>query len=332
MNSHLLTVVLVAFLIPVQVPSATPPGHVVIWRAEGCEPLERYTERLEIGGQPVTDAIAISAGRSHALILRADGTVVPWGKNVEGQTNVPPGLKDVVQVAAGDFFSLALGADGKVSGWGLYPPNAAALKEVAAISGGCRGRALALTRDGRVFSWSGQDGFVPGLTNIVAIAAGGGEDERNLALHEDGTVVAWGGEPAPAGLSNVVAIAVGEYHSLALKQDGTVHGWGDNHCEQATGVENPRGQRKASGLVIHSGQVLSNVGAIAAGNQYALFGIGSHHSLALKEDGTVVGWGRICGRPVVVPEGLSNVVAIAAGQTFCLAITTNAAVAERFRR
>lgn len=109
-------------------PSSTAPGHVVIWRTEGSEPLERYTERLEIGGQPVTDAIAISAGRSHALILRADGTVGPWGKNVEGQTNVPPGLKDVVQVAAGDFFSLALGADGKVSGWGLYPTNAAALR------------------------------------------------------------------------------------------------------------------------------------------------------------------------------------------------------------
>jgi len=332
MKPQLLTLVLVALLIPVQLPSATPPGHVVIWRAKGCEPLDWYTDRLEIGGQPVTDAIAISAGRNHALILRADGAVVPWGKNLDGQTNVPPGLKNVVQVAAGDFFSLALGADGHVSGWGLYPTNSAALKEAIAISAGCGGRALALTRNGRVFSSSGRGGFVPGLTNIVAIAAGGGDDERNLALRKDGTVLAWGGEAAPAGLSNVVAIAVGEYHSLALKQDGTVYGWGDNHCEQATGVQNPKGQRSASGLVVNSGQVLSNVVAIAAGNQYALFGIVSHHSLALKEDGTVVGWGRICGRPVHVPEGLSNVVAIAAGQTFCLAITTNNVVAERFRR
>ena len=35
--------------------------------------------------------------------------------------------------------------------------------------------------------------------------------------------------------------------------------------------------------------------------------------------------------PVTVPEGLSNVVAIAAGaEDFCLAITTNKAVADRF--
>jgi hypothetical protein len=36
--------------------------------------------------------------------------------------------------------------------------------------------------------------------------------------------------------------------------------------------------------------------------------------------------------PVNIPAGLSNVVAIAAGETYRLAITTNAAVAERFRR
>lgn len=328
MKPHFLTVVLVAFLLPVQPSFAAPPGYVVIWRAQGCEPLDHYTELLETGGQPVTNAIGISAGRSHALILRADGTVVPWGKNVEGQTNVPPGLKNVVQVAAGDVFSLALDKDGKVSGWGLHPTNSGGLGDVIEISASCG--SLALKRDGRVFSWS-KNGWIPRLTNIVAIAAGGGDDERNLALREDGVVLSWSRRDMSQVVSNVTAIAVGERHSLALKKDGTVYGWGDNHCEQATGVANPKGQRDASGLVMHSGQVLSNVVAIAAGNQYALFGIGSHHSWALKQDGTVVGWGRICGRPVVVPEGLSNVVAIAAGQTFCLAITTNSAVAERFR-
>jgi alpha-tubulin suppressor-like RCC1 family protein len=202
-----------------------------------------------------------------------------------------------------------------------------------AISAGGLSLALALKRDGTVFNWSGEyTGVIPNLTNIIAIAAGGGDNERNLALREDGVVFSWSRRDMSQVVSNVVAIAVGERHSLALKKDGTVYGWGDNHCEQATGVENPKGQRNTSGLVMHSGQVLSNVVAIAAGNQYGMFGIVSHHSLALKEDGTVVGWGRICGRPVVVPEGLSNVVAIAAGQTFCLAITTNAAVGERFRR
>jgi alpha-tubulin suppressor-like RCC1 family protein len=53
-------------------------------------------------------------------------------------------------------------------------------------------------------------------------------------------------------------------------------------------------------------------------------------SLALKRDGTVVAWGEepLC---PAVPAGLTNVAAIAAGRGFCLAITTNSLVADRFR-
>jgi alpha-tubulin suppressor-like RCC1 family protein len=45
--------------------------------------------------------------------------------------------------------------------------------------------------------------------------------------------VAWGDNSygqrnVPPGLSNVVAVAAGAYHSLALKADGTVVAWGDN--------------------------------------------------------------------------------------------------------
>src|SRR6185295_3872096 len=41
------------------------------------------------------------------------------------------------------------------------------------------------------------------------------------------------------------------------------------------------------------------------------------HSLALKSDGTVVGWNG-----ALVPAGLSNVTAIAAGRNFSVVITT----------
>ncbi|MBE0541310.1 MAG: hypothetical protein IH623_07990 [Verrucomicrobia bacterium] len=329
MNLCLTPIILLTLLIPGELFAATISGQVVVWGTK-LSSGEHYTERLEVGGKPVTDAVAISAGREHALILPADGSVLAWGQSFSGETNVPAGMKNMVQVAAGMRFSLALDKAGNISAWGERRIKPDDVTDVIALSAGVR--ALALKRDGTVFSWDRTPGSLLKLTNIIAIASGGGHYERNLALKNDGTVVAWGDEDVPLGLSNVTAIAVGESHSLALKKDGTVYGWGDNHCEQATGVENPKWQRNASGLVMNSGQVLSNVVAIAAGNQYGMFGIVSHHSLALKQDGTVVGWGRICGRPVVVPEGLSNVVAIAAGQTFCLAITTNAAVAERFRR
>jgi alpha-tubulin suppressor-like RCC1 family protein len=51
---------------------------------------------------------------------------------------------------------------------------------------------------------------------------------------------------------------------------------------------------------------------------------GGECSLAVRRDGTVVAWGYIARRPATVPAALSNAVAIAAGENFCLAITTNA--------
>ena len=85
--------------------------------------------------------------------------------------------------------------------------------------------------------------------------------EKRLEL--TGTVVAWGlnidGQTkVPAGLSGVVAIAGGAYHTVALKQDGTVVAWGDNGIGQT---------RVPAGL--------SGVVAIAAGR---------YHTVALRLD------------------------------------------------
>jgi protein-S-isoprenylcysteine O-methyltransferase Ste14 len=59
----------------------------------------------------------IAAGSFHALAIKSDGTVVAWGSNTKGQTNVPAGLKDVTSVAAGRYHSIALQADGTVVAW-----------------------------------------------------------------------------------------------------------------------------------------------------------------------------------------------------------------------
>jgi hypothetical protein len=81
---------------------------------------------------------------------------------------------------------------------------------------------LALKRDGTLVGWGandyGQATAPSGLTNVLAIAAGG---YHSLALKPDGTVAAWGDGASgqtnvPAGLTKVAAIAAGYYHSLAL--------------------------------------------------------------------------------------------------------------------
>jgi alpha-tubulin suppressor-like RCC1 family protein len=78
----------------------------------------------------LTDVMALAAGSSFTLALRADGTVLSWGSNLSGvlgrETDVldnpipapVPGLTDVVSISAGVLHSVAVRADGSVWTWG----------------------------------------------------------------------------------------------------------------------------------------------------------------------------------------------------------------------
>lgn len=338
-----------------------PTGYVIEW---GYPPnitnSVGVTNCIEIAGEIVSNAIAVNGTDAVRLALKADGTVAGWGGNYRGQavgyetpnTMVTNGLvrisgevlSNVVSIAAAEAFNLALKKDGTVATWGrnYVPAGLSNIVGIAAEWGGSWG----LRKDGTVVGWTSDKGATPStygrlleienLSNIVAIAVGtGGDGVRGVALKNDGTVANWGGETIykdaspPNGLSNVVAIAAGYNHSLALKNDGTVVGWGFNDLGQATGVPTPsapNGVSVSSGLVTIDGQVLGNVVTVAAHREV---------SMALKKDGTVVVWGNHRPKdvyPRTVPAGLSNVVAIAAADNIFLAITTNRAVADRFRR
>ncbi len=237
------------------------------------------------------------------LALAANSVVV-WGENNTGQTNVPLGLSGVVAISAGESHNLALKDDGTVAAWGYNyfgQATVAGLSNIAAIAAGAD-HSLALRTDGRVVAWGGnsygQTNIPAGLSNVVAIAAGG---FHSLALRGEGTVTAWGENEdgqskVPLGLTNVVAVAGGWRHSLALRVDGTVIAWGDNNAEQTT---------------IPPG--LSNVVAIAAGG---------FQCLAIKADGTVIGWGN----EMVVPSDLTNIVAVAVGADQSLALQADGTV------
>jgi hypothetical protein len=278
------------------------------------------------------------------------GTVVAWGDDSSGQTDVPAGLTDATATAGGLLHSLALKADGTVMAWGDNSYGQAdvpdGLSNVTAIAGGVYYN-LALTSDGAAVAWGdntyGQADVPAGLSNVTAIAAGG---FHGLALTSDGTVAAWGDNSygqrtVPAGLSNVTAIAGGFFHSLALTSDGTVVAWGDDASGQSSVPAGLTGVVAIAGGVGHSlaltsdgtveawgdntyGQTdvpdgLSNVIAIAAGFS---------HSLALTSDGTVVAWGDDSAGQSTVPVGLSNVAAIGAGAYHSLAIMSLADVTD----
>jgi alpha-tubulin suppressor-like RCC1 family protein len=189
-------------------------GTVVAW---GYSPFWPALTNVPTG---LSNVIAIATGGEHCLALRSNGTVTAWG--YPPLATVPWGLSNVIAIAAGLEHSLALRGDGTVTAWGLnYGGQAtvpAGLSNVIAIAAGID-HSLALRADGSVVAWgyltSATTAPQAGFTNVVALASGG---ERCFALRADGSVVLSGSNapPAPAGLSNVIAVATGASGILPL--------------------------------------------------------------------------------------------------------------------
>lgn len=170
----------------------------------------------------------------------------------------------------------------------------AALSLTVVLAGSPASAQMTDTSVGQVVAWgdnsAGQLNVPQGLSNVVAVAAGGA---HSLALRRDGTVVAWGNDDAgqatpPTGLRRVVAIDAGPGWSLALRDHGIPVTWGHETGDGPLAV--PEG--------------LDEVVAIAAG---------ARHAVALRRDGSVVAWGDNHAGQTDVPLGLHDATTIAAG-------------------
>lgn len=120
---------------------------------------------------------------------------------------------------------------------------------------------------------------------------------------------------------------------------GQVTGWGStfiSKVERGTGITNI-----ASGWT-HSLAITSRGTVACWGDNFNDYGYailpeglsnvvavggGQYHSVALRSDGTVVVWGANNDGQLMVPNGLSNVVAISVGAFDCLALKADGTVA-----
>ncbi|MDB6153927.1 MAG: hypothetical protein JWL90_2380 [Chthoniobacteraceae bacterium] len=241
-----------------------------------------------------------------------------------------------------------LSVTGRVVAWGSnddgqssVPPGLVAVKSIAAGES----FTAALRSDGAVIAWGedqyGQLNVPAGLKGVQSIATGAA---HTLALKSDGTVVAWGSNSSnqatvPNGLIDVQAIAAGANHNLALRHNGTVVEWGTPNPLGYTWMPEGLDHVKAIATAGHSVVLKTNGTVVAWG--YSPYGqaivpsglrdvqaiaAGGDHTLALKSDGTVVAWGSNLYGQTSVPAGLTGVRAIAAGRNHSLALKNDGTV------
>ena len=247
---------------------------------------------------------SLTAGSSHTVGLKSDGTAVAVGCNDCGKCNMSD-WTDIVAVSAGDAHTVGLKADGTVIAVGSNNYgrcNVSDWVNIAAVSAGSS-HTVGLKDDGTVVT-VGSNTYgqcnVSGWMDIVAVSAGTG---YTVGLKADGTVVAAGynddGRCNVSSWADIVAVSAGESHTVGLKADGTAVAVGDNTYGQCDlrgwtdiiAVSAGAGYTvglKADGTVVAIGSDSYGKCNVRRWTDIAAVSAGSTHTVGLKADGTVV--------------------------------------------
>jgi len=282
----------------------------------------------------VTTATALAVGLQHACAVLAGGSVTCWGSDTAGQMadgtlaspdenptpHVVAGVTGAVSIAAGSAHTCALLANATVQCWG-------------ADSTGQIG-------DGTVGSPAfSAPNVVPGLTNVIAIAAGGGS---TCAIVTGGAVKCWGSDdhgelgdgtngtpttnPSPVavvGITNAIALGARGDVTCAALQTGAVKCWGNDEVGGIGDgtIANPLVNPSPVDVIGVAGASRITVGdavcALVAGGIVKCWGYDGDGELG---DGTV---GPNSGTPATVAT-ISSATAVTAGTQSTCAVVAGA--------
>jgi alpha-tubulin suppressor-like RCC1 family protein len=231
----------------------------------------------------ILDWCQVSAGASHSLALRGNGTAWSWGLGTCGRlgdntvvnksspVSVVGGFTDWCQLSAGCGHSLGVRQNGTVWAWG------------------CNVRGQLGTNN--QVSTSSPVSVLGGFTNWCQVSAG---YIHSLGVRQSGTAWAWGcGGEGRLGLNDIIdrsspvqvvggfcdwcQISAGCLHSLAVRQNGTAWGWGDNCCGRL-GDDTETSRR-------------SPVSVVGGFTDWCQISAGECHSLGIRQNGTIWAWG-----------------------------------------
>jgi alpha-tubulin suppressor-like RCC1 family protein len=233
-----------------------------------------------VGG--FTDWISTSAGNSHSLGVRANGSLWAWGLNSFGRlgddtltsrrspVSVVGGFTDWISASAGNSHSLGVRANGSLWAWGL--------------------NSFGRLGDNTVTSRSSPVSVVGGFSDWISASAG----YHSLGVRANGSLWAWGNNASGrlgdgtatnrsspvsvvGGFSDWISASAGGGHSLGVRANGSLWAWGNN------------GQGRLGDDTVTSRS--SPVSVVGGFTDWISASAGNSHSLGVRANGTLWAWG-----------------------------------------
>jgi alpha-tubulin suppressor-like RCC1 family protein len=200
---------------------------------------------------------------SHVLAVRSDGTLWAWGANTGGQ----------------------LGDGTKIS---KDLPNQIGVRTnwIKAFAGGSH--SLALRSDGTLWAWGVNTNGQLGAVRMKTFSETSGSSSINVTSYQKAVAVGDQVRPIQVGTSkNWLTLSAGGQHNLALKKDRSLWVWGGNS----------KGQLGLGSVALATTETNTNSASIFSparlGNAFWTdVSAGLDHSLGVRSDGTLWGWGN----------------------------------------